>query len=382
MATPEDAIMCSLIDEALFSRRALLGGAGAALAATSLGALARPAAAAAGDARTRVVLLGTMGGPARDPSGKRTGIASALVVDRDVYLIDCGEGFGLQLVRAGLAATGYRQRAVFLTHLHSDHVVDYANLVVLGLFNGLGRPRPTQIYGPGRRGAMEPVSGRPAAGLPVIAPENPTPGTVDMTNSLLAAYATDLNDRIRDTASPDVRTLIEVHDIALPGDAAAHPDAVPSVAVEPFAVYEDENVRVTATLVDHQPVFPSFAFRFETSDGSVVFGGDTGVSQNLIRLARGSDVLVHEVIDKAAVDARFGAPPHTPAQAALLNHLLRAHTTVEDVGPVAEKAGAKTLVLTHFVPGNAPDSTWQAAQTGYSGKLIVGHDLLQIPLAR
>ena len=112
-------------------------------------------------------------------------------------------------------------------------------------------------------------------------------------------------------------------------------------------VYEDDRVRVTATLVNHAPVFPSFAFRFDTPDGSITFSGDTSPSDNLVKLGRDTDVLVHEVLDAEAVAAAFPTP-HTPQVEALIAHLLGSHTTIEQVGPVATRAGARTLVLNHL----------------------------------
>jgi ribonuclease BN (tRNA processing enzyme) len=211
----------------------------------------------------------------------------------------------------------------------------------------------------------------------VIAPANPTPGTVEMTELLYQAFATDLNDRLRDSGAPDPHTRWEPHDIPLPA-GANDPTRHPPPRVAPFGVYEDDRLRVTATLVDHGQVVPTFGFRFDTDDGSVVFSGDTAPSENLIELAQGTDILVHEVIDRAYVQALFGQPPFTPEVQAIVDHLLGAHTTIEDVGKVAERAGARTLVLNHFVPANNPPERWLGAQQGFSGQLVVGEDLMQI----
>lgn len=235
---------------------------------------------------------------------------------------------------------------------------------------------PVDIYGPGRRSTMEPVFtplGKKVVEPPVINPENPTPGTVDMTDYLYQAYALDANDRMRDSGKPDLRSLVHVHDIDLPLPEGFDPNATPSPPMEPLLVHEDENVRVTATLVDHRPIFPAFGFRFDTPSGSVVFSGDTRRSENLIKLARDCDLLVHEVITWDFINR----PSNTPA---LRNHLLQSHTPTNEVGRVAEEAGAKTLVLSHIVPGNSSDDQLRGAQEGYSGKLVIGQDLMEIPL--
>ena len=135
---------------------------------------------------------------------------------------------------------------------------------------------------------------------------------------------------------------------------------------------------MSATLVDHHPTAPAFGFRFDTPDGSVTISGDTGVSQNLIDLAQGTDYLVHEVIDPAWVE-RLTATLPPEVGGPLGEHLLESHTTIEQVGrDVAEKAGVKNLVLTHLLPGDNPKGRWQPARHGYSGRLVVGEDLMEL----
>ncbi len=407
--------MCELIGKAYehgLSRRAFVGRAGvvagAVAGATLLNgapASARGKATAAGGGgpagvstgkplggyRTKIVLLGTAGGPVWWPGTDRKGISSAVAVGDNVYLVDCGDGFGHRYRQTDLAVSGVpasqgltlnRLQGVFLTHLHSDHTIDYPNLPVLGLYAGLQQPRdPVQAFGPGNRGRLPDVlpPGRPAP--PIMNPANPTPGTVEMTDYLFQAYATDINDRMRDSGAPDPRTRFQANDVALPA-GANDPTSHPPVRVSPFGVFEDDHVRVTATLVDHGQVFPSFAYRFDTDDGSVVFSGDTAPSDNLVELAHGADVLCHEVIDRSFVEAAFGSPPYAPDLQALVDHLLGAHTTIEDVGGVAERAGVRTLVLHHFVPGNNPPEAWLPAQQGYSGQLVVGDDLMQVGVGK
>jgi len=376
------------------SRRALLRSTGVAAAAgvalggggtAAAGATTPPGAPTRGDGprhRTRLVLLGTAGGPSVYPD--RSGIASAVAVEDAVYLVDCGHSVQTRFVQAGLATPtrpGNRAfeglQAIFLTHLHSDHTVEYPAFRITGMWNGLDNPaRPVQVHGPGDRGGLPPVFGN-APPPPVVNPQDPTPGTVKMTAYLDQAYATDLNDRLRSSGGADPRRVFQVHDIALPASVPVPVDTNPMPPVAPFAIFEDARVRVTGTLVNHAPVFPSFAFRFDTDDGSITFSGDTAPSENLIQLAQGTDVLVHEAIDRAWVEGLF-PPPRTPATEALVEHLLESHTTIEDLGQVAERAHAKMTVLSHIVPVTNPESRWLEAQRGYSGKLLVGRDLMQI----
>jgi ribonuclease BN (tRNA processing enzyme) len=276
---------------------------------------------------------------------------------------------------------------LLLTHLHSDHIVDYPNLLLYGASNGLESraASPLGVYGPGVRGEMEPVFVLPGSTRPtpeVINPGNATPGTEDMTAYLYQAFATDLNDRARDGGRPDVRSLVHAHDIKLPHiPGFTSPNQTPSPDMEPFKVYEDDRVRVSATLVDHVPVWPSFAFRFDTDDGVVVFSGDTAPSQNLIRMAKGADILVHEVIVSEWID-RLLPLPRSPDEEARRHHLVTAHTTVEQVGKVAESAGVSTLVLSHIFPENAREEQLASAQRDFSGQLVIGEDLLQLGVAR
>jgi ribonuclease BN (tRNA processing enzyme) len=343
-----------------------------------------PAAGGGERHRTRLVLLGTTGGPVW--YGHREGIASAVVVDDDVYLVDCGEGVGQQYRRAGFAPFEGRQtlrglRAIFLTHLHSDHCVDYFNLWLFSWFNGIGsNPHVVHAYGPGDRGSLPPLYGAEPA-PPVQSPDNPTPGTVAMTRHLLQAYAADINERMRDDRRPALETRFQAHDIPLPPGIVAGANAEPAPDMDPIEVYEDENVEVRAILVRHPPTFPSFAYRFDTADGSIVFSGDTTACENLVKLARGAEVLVHEVIDRAWAESRFD-PPLDAAQRAAVNHLVSSHTTIEQVGGVAERAGVETLVLNHLVPADNPHERWLEAQEGFSGRLVVGEDLMQIGLGQ
>jgi ribonuclease BN (tRNA processing enzyme) len=390
--------MCEYVGLAMasvMSRRRFLGAMGVAAGAAGLAGSARTAsahgrladgptdAASATRHRTRLVLLGTAGGPAFD-TPQRKGISSAVIVGDAVYLVDFGDGLGPRLHEAIAAARGQTfttLRAAFLTHLHSDHTIDYPDLPILGMWNGLTGPtRKVHVYGPGNRGALPPVfpPGRPTP--PIISPDDTTPGIEGMTDYILKAWATDLNDRLRDSGGTDPRQVLVVHDIALPPGVAGPVDTNPMPPVDPFLVYEDENVRVTATLVNHAPVFPSFGFRFDTDDGSITFSGDTAPSDNLVKLGADTDILVHEIIDEDWVNVFF--PRDTPAQEALVAHLLGSHTTKAQMGPLAERMGAKKLVLNHLVPAGNPEEAWAVARRGYSGRFVVGEDLMHFGVGR
>ena len=398
--------MCSVIEEAhqhALTRRRLLGaslatGAAMAGAATVGGDTAAASTAVRGQRpegskhhRTRLVLLGTAGGPMtwvyphNGAMPAREGIASAVVVEDRVYLVDCGLGVARQLRLADLGKEGdfagfEALEAIFLTHLHSDHTMDCFNIPLTGWYHGRPGLPPIDVYGPGDRGALPPVYG--AGDVEVINPENPTPGIEAMTEYLIQAFATDINDRMRDSRKPGIRTLLTPHDVLPPSGTVADPSTDTAPDMDPFLVMEDDRVRVTATLVSHGAVYPAYAFRFDTNDGSIVFSGDTAPCRNLTRLARDTDVLVHEVIDAAWVNALYGDPPYSLEEEGFIQHLLYSHTTIEQVGPVAEAAGARTLVLSHLAPANNPHKRWLGAKKGFSGRLIVGEDLMEIGVGR
>ncbi len=303
-----------------FSRRALLGAA-AVLPGISM---------AGAPARSRLVLLGTAGGPTPKPN--RAAPAQAIVVRDSVYIIDCGNGTARQIVLAGLKPGAIR--SVFLTHHHSDHNADYGNLLLLAWAGTLSTPVDT--FGP--------------------------PPIKRMTRQFLALNDYDIKTRIADEGRPPLGPLIRPHEITAAG-----------------VIYTDANVRVTAALVNHPPVVPSFAFRFDCPDRSIVFSGDTAPSPNLVALARGADVLVHEVMHLPSIDALLASETNAPR---LREHLLASHSTTEQVGRIATQAGVKTLVLSHFVPGGYPfvaDEIWaDAVRPFFSGTIIVGKDLMEL----
>ena len=204
-----------------------------------------------------------------------------------------------------------------------------------------------------------------------------------MTAYLRKAFANDFNDRKRDSNFVDPDSVFDIADIDISSYWAVTEDGVPPKlpAGTRIPVLVDDPVTITATLVDHHPSAPAFGFRFDTPDGSVVVSGDTRPSDNLIDLAQGCDYLVHEVIDEIWVDEFTSTLP--PAVGGpLREHLVEAHTTLNQVGKVATAARAKNLVLTHLVPTNIPKSRFRPVRRDFGGALHVGEDLMELPLRR
>ena len=307
------------------TRRAFLAG----TVAVSTALPQRVRAAQAGG--TRLILLGTGGGPR--PRVTTSAPSQVLVIGNAAYVVDCGDGVARQLVLAGVPLVSLRH--IFLTHHHSDHNADFGNLILLAWTAGL--------------------STRVDAWAP--------PPLDRHWKAFLQMQAADINTRIANEKRVPLSPLVHVHELRGGG-----------------AVMADDNVKVTAAVVDHEPGLVSLAYRFDCRDRSIVMSGDTARSDALVSLARGADVLVHSAyLDRAAVDrlaARVGNAT------TLKTSILMYQTSAEDAGRVAQAAGVKTLVLSHLIPADDPAVTaemWSAAaQSTFRGTVIVGSDLLEI----
>jgi ribonuclease BN (tRNA processing enzyme) len=334
---------------------------GGAVLSTSACGSAAPQKTAPALPENALITLGVQAGP--PPVPNKTGISSALKIGGDVYQIDCGLGSLNAFTNAGLRFENLK--AMFLTHLHTDHIVDYYSFFLSGGYTASKGKAPVTVYGPGPAGGLPP-SQVGNADPATIDPGNPAPGLAATSDALLNAFAYTSNIFIRDMGIDDIGDLIKVTEIAVP-PGSDYRNRSPRTA--PFPVVTDENVAVTATLVSHYDVYPAFGFRFDlTKSGvSVTFSGDTTKSDNLIALAQGTDILVHEAqfsLDDAYYHNRF--PP---------NYLVNSHTSAEQVGEVAAAANTKHLVLSHYSPTDLPDSQWlDAIGKHYSGKVTIARD--------
>lgn len=328
-----------------------------------------------------VITLGTAGGPRwwKDHHGApRFGIATAVVVNGTWYLVDCGQGAGRQAHTAGLDMADLG--GIFITHMHSDHTVDLPSMLLFGAFELKNTSRgPIPVIGPGDRGKLPPLSPRASSVPAPVAPHRPTPGVAGLVEGLLAAYATDINDRIFDSLAKSPAEQFEAREIDLPADTGFDPDTNVAPNMEPVEVFRDDNVTVTAILVSHHPTAPAYAFRFDTETGSVTISGDTAPCANMVRLARDTDLLLHEAINLDILAAQY-----TDAQMlqATMDHHRRAHTTAAEAGSIAEAAEAGHLALHHLVPSYSPPEAWAEARTTFDGPLSIPDDLDIIPFGR
>jgi len=268
-----------------------------------------------------VVLIGT-GFPRPDPS--HAGACTVVDLGHEWFVVDSGRGATMRIAATTLDYA--KMRAVFLTHLHSDHTAGLPDLFDTSWQFGR-QSRPLALYGPR--------------------------GTRKLARALLEFFADDIHYR---------RDLLEKH----PGAGAT----IDLHEVSEGVVFDDGKVKVTAFAEDHKPVVPAFGYRFESEGKVVVISGDTRPNDNLLRHAKGADVLVMEAylpeyfdrIDSAEVAAR----------------LKSYHTTADEAGEIAARAGVKTLVLTHLIPGNDNETFRARAAKAFKGRIVVGQDLLRI----
>ena len=307
------------------SRRDFIASAGAIGLAAAAGARAQ---AAEGDAK--LVLLGTKGGP-RVNKG-RSNPANLVVAEGRSFVVDCGYGVTRQLIEAGIHP--HQVRTILITHHHSDHNLELGPLIYSAWAGGLREP--IDVWGP--------------------------PPLQALIDNFFKSMSYDIDIRIEDEGRVDPRKLVRVHEFEAPG-----------------TVFEVGQVKVSAAKVRHPPLTHAYAYRFDTPGRSIVLSGDTAVSPELVALAKGADVLLHEVMHLAGLDRLLARVPNAST---LREHLIASHTTTEEVGKVAAEAGVKTLVLNHFVPGDDPaitDEMWVAdVRKDFSGPVIAGRDLQTI----
>ena len=281
-------------------------------------------------ASTLVVLLGT-GNPG--PLPERSGPATAIVVDDVAYLVDFGPGvvrraFGAFRDKKIEALDPVKLRVAFVTHLHSDHTVGYADLIFTPWT--IGRRVPLEVYGP--------------------------KGLKGMTEHLIAAYGVDIA----------TRTNPEGNQHEFPQGAAAN-----AHEIGPGVVYKDAKVTVTAFATKH--AMESYGYRFDTPDRSIVISGDTNPTQATIDACRGCDVLIHEVLTQEWLAKR----------ADFQGYAAQHHTTTTQLVELAAKAKPGLLILYHASLSLRPavdserstPATLLREMAPYAGRVVIGRDL-------
>jgi ribonuclease Z len=267
----------------------------------------------------KVTLLGT-GSP--QPRMDRFGPSILVEAGQKKLLFDCGRGATQRIEQIEIPFTEID--ALFLTHLHSDHVVGIPDLWLTGWARG--RKVPLRVWGPA--------------------------GTKAMMSHLEEAFQFDIQIRQEDDKLPAQGVAVVAKDI------------------DQSVVYDDAGIKITAFAVDHGRVKPAFGYRIDFAGHSVVLSGDTRYSENLIHFSQGTDLLIHEVIAPDAFRAKN--PSLSPQRfQAIVGH----HTTAEQAGTVFARVKPKLAVYSHIVPGDATDLAPLTRKT-YSGQLEIGEDLM------
>jgi ribonuclease Z len=306
-----------------------------ALTAFSGAVQAQQAIANLDESNLHVILLGTASGPTIN--AQRAGISTLVLAGTEKLLFDCGRGLTTSLARLSISASAITE--VFLTHLHSDHVISLPELYLFP-WASQGRKTPLQVWGPR--------------------------GTKSMMNHLQEAFAFDIHIR-RDV------------------DEKFSPDGVKVISMDigEGIVHDANDVKVTAFLVDHGPVKPSFGYRVDYRGRSVVISGDTKPSENLVTHSKGADVLIHEVgrskQDPALIgpldEILPGGSGNTRRQAKII---AEHHTDAAEAARIFQRVNPKLAVFSHANPSRA--ETLATVRQIYEGPVEFGTDLMRIDI--
>jgi ribonuclease Z len=283
------------------------------------------AQAAEKSASIKVTLLGTGAGPVVRLN--RYGPSTLVQAGSETLLFDCGRGVLLRATEAGIPVESISK--LFLTHLHSDHIVEIPDLYLTPWASRVPRKVPLEIWGP--------------------------TGTRDMMEHLEKAFAFDIHIRrdVDEKFSPE-GIKVSAHDI------------------EQGTVYERNGVKVTAFLVDHGQVKPAFGYRVDYAGHSVAISGDTKPSDNLVQFSKGVDLLIHETLDPERFLQVVTA--QTPEQRA---QIVAHHSTPEQAGEIFQRVKPKLAVYSHCE--GSPNLITKTRKT-YAGPLEMGEDLMTIEI--
>lgn len=269
------------------------------------------------------------------PSRDRAAACTVVIANGRLFVFDMGEGSGETLALMGLPLA--KVEGVWLTHLHSDH------------FEGLG---PFMLQRWAGTSATTPLA--------VFGPE----GVNDITDGLNTAYRIDSTYRI-----------------AHHGEAVVPPSGagMTGAAIEPGIVYDKNGIRITAFAVDHRPVAPAYGYRVDWNGRSVTISGDTDLTPALVDAAKGSDLLVSELLSRRMVKILEASARKSgnPNRAKIFADIQDYHISPEQAADVAQQAGVGMLAFTHIVP-SVPTAMESAlignASRHFSKAIRVMHD--------
>ncbi|MEI7026493.1 MBL fold metallo-hydrolase [Paenibacillus sp. y28] len=289
----------------------------------------------------KVILLGT-GTPRAFYGRAKPGVI--VLAGHQAFLVDCGGGVVDQMVKAGVMPQ--RITDVLFTHHHYDHNAGFFDVFISSWRTHVtaervfeGRSRPMNVYGP--------------------------------------ETTRDIIGRMRDSFEFDVKLRVSYNLSAEEGAKINYFECNEGV------IYDKDGIRITAFEVDHRPVYPAVAYKFEYNGKSVVISGDTIPVENMVKHSSGASLLVHEAYNKAWLDALIA---RYPEQAQALSNPAKYHTTTLEAARIARDAGVEHLVLTHHIP--APEAEERAEQAYiqgmreiYDGPITMGRDLMVFDLS-
>ena len=288
----------------------------------------------------KVILLGT-GTPRAFYGRAKSGVV--ILAGDKAFLVDCGGAVVDQLIQSGVMPQ--RISDVFITHHHYDHNSGFFDLFITSWRTHItqnhvfeGRKGPMNVYGP------------------------------TTTKQII--------QKMRDSFDFDVALRINYN---LSSDQGANINYFES---NEGVVYEKDGMKVTAFEVDHRPVYPAIAYKFEYNDKSIVISGDTIPVDNMVKHSQNADLLIHEAYNKKWLDYLI---EQNPNHAKALSNPAKYHTTTLEAAEIAKKASVKHLVLTHHIP--APTANEEGEQSYiegmkeiYGGEITVGRDLMSFDL--
>jgi ribonuclease Z len=288
----------------------------------------------------KVILLGT--GSPRAFYG-RAKPAVAVLAGHKVFLVDCGGGVVDQLIKAGVMPQ--RVSDVLLTHHHYDHNGGFFDVFITSWRTHItpehvfeGRSTPLQVYGPET--------------------------TKEIIGKMRESFEFDVKLRVSYNLSDEAGARIEYTER------------------NEGVVYEKDGIKITAFEVDHRPVYPAVAYKFEYNGKSVVISGDTIPVANMLKYSQGVDLLLHEAYNKEWLDTLI---QQYPAYDKALSNPAKYHTTTLEAAEIAKQAGVKHLVLTHHIPAPAANEDAEeeyilGMRDIYQGPITVGRDLMSFQL--
>jgi ribonuclease BN (tRNA processing enzyme) len=282
----------------------------------------------------KLVLLGTKGGPSlRGEGASFLPTSSHLAIAGRSIIIDCGLGVTASMVKAGYSLTGLTD--IFITHCHSDHILEFGALLHTAWTAGLNRP--VSVFGP--------------------------PEIATIWRQFCEMMRFDITIRMADEGR-------------VPFAAIAQINIIDAKTPDPIRLVDENGLTVSAMRNEHPPVVDSYALRFDADVKSVTFSGDTRYLPSLAVFAKNTDVLVHEAMLAKGLD--YVLAKTKTGDDRLKNHLLAAHSFAEQAGQIAASADVGRLVLNHLIPPErdiCSDADWQAeTRRNFNGPCLVGRD--------